>query len=111
MSAAERQAAISQQVAQYQHQQQQVLQEIQATLHNATQVLVTAAVWHVLHAAVATAVSPVPVGLQGAQHAAHGHVHTGSVEEQIGTLTLLSKTREYGMLLAVSMTCSSRWPV
>jgi hypothetical protein len=42
-------------------------------------------------------------GLQGGYQAAHRPVHTGSVEEQIGTLTLLSKTREYGMLLAVSV--------
>jgi hypothetical protein len=43
MSAAERRAAISDQIAQYQHHQQQFLQEIQATLHNATQVLYTGA--------------------------------------------------------------------
>jgi predicted GTPase len=108
MSAAERQAAISQQIAQYQHQQQHVLQEIQAALHNETQVLDTAAVWHVLHEAVATAVSPARVGLQEGRQAAHGHTNTGSVEEQISTLTLLSKTREYGMLLAVSSACSPR---
>lgn len=47
------------------------------------------------------------VGPQGGQQGVHRAVHTGSVEEQIGTLTLLSKTREYGMQLAVSMPCSS----
>ncbi|WIA21350.1 hypothetical protein OEZ85_000574 [Tetradesmus obliquus] len=68
MSAAERRAAISEQIQQYQHHQQHLLHEIQATLHNAT---------------------------QGGQQGVHRAVHTGSVEEQIGTLTLLSKTREY----------------
>jgi hypothetical protein len=46
MSAAERRAAVSEQIAQYQHHQQQYLQEIQVALHNATQVLHSGAGWH-----------------------------------------------------------------
>lgn len=114
MNAAERRTAISEEIAECQRQQQQYLQEIQATLYNATQVLGTAAEVARPARSSCNCCLTMRMDLQGGQQAVQNGVYTRSVEEQIGTLTLLSKTRDYGTLLAVclaaqqaALTCTS----
>lgn len=96
MSATERARALQEQINYYQHEQQQTLSQIHGALEQATQASVALPCATELGRQLNWALTPIAV--QGRRPDAPYDEQNVSVAEQIGALSLLTESREYGEL-------------